>query len=102
MKTFKFIYGDTDYDGPSGNWPNKSVISAEHMFEDEITWPNVLRQFAKFLESTGYENVTDKIRVEDKFGFNEDCGFQTFNDENYDEFDEQFREALDNFDKDAQ
>jgi hypothetical protein len=102
MKTFKFIYEDTEYTGPGDNWPVQSLIEAEHLFSDEVTWPNVLKQFAKFLESTGYDNVVGRIRVEDKYGINGDCGFETYNDEDYDEVDEHIIEALDNEDKDAQ
>ena len=102
MKTFKFIYEDTEYTGPGDNWPVQSIIEAEHLFDDEITWTNVLRQFAKFLESTGYDNVVGRIRVEDKFGIHGDCGFQTYDDEDYDDDDLLLKETLDAFDKDAQ
>jgi hypothetical protein len=84
MKTFKFIYEDTEYEGPGDKWPVQSLITAEHMFEDDTTWPNVLRQFTKFLESTGYDQVTERIRVEDKYGINEDCGFETYDDDEED------------------
>jgi hypothetical protein len=80
MKTFKFIYEDTEYEGDSINWPVRSTITAEHMFEDETTWPNVLRQFTKFLESTGYNQVTERIRIEDQWGMDEDSGFETYSD----------------------
>ena len=67
MKTFKFIYEDTEYEGPSDNWPVQSLIEAEHLFHDETTWPNILRQFAKFLESTGFDNVVGRIRVSPEY-----------------------------------
>jgi hypothetical protein len=47
----------------------------------------VLYQFAKFLESTGYVDVVQKIQVEDRFGFHADCGFKTFG-EQEEEFDD--------------
>jgi hypothetical protein len=78
MKTFKFTYEDIEYDGDSGNWPDQTTIKAKHEFDDTITWVPVLYQFAKFLESTGYIGVVQKIKVEDKYGMNADCGFETF------------------------
>lgn len=78
MKTFKFSYEDIEYIGDSGNWPNKTTVKAKHEFDDACTWVPVLYQFAKFLESTGYVNVSQKIKVEDNFGFHADSGFETF------------------------
>jgi hypothetical protein len=78
MKTFKFTYEDIEYVGDSGNWPDQTTIKAKHEFDDTITWVPVLYQFAKFLESTGYIGVVQKIKVEDKYGMNADCGFETF------------------------
>ena len=78
MKTFKFTYEDIEYVGDSGDWPNKTTIKAKHEFDDAITWVPVLYQFVKFLESTGYVDVVQKIQVEDRFGFHADCGFETF------------------------
>jgi hypothetical protein len=77
MKTFKFTYEDTEYNDTS-LWPAKSKLKAEHQFQDDTTWMTVLYQFAKFLESTGYVGVVQKIQVEDTFGFHADCGFETF------------------------
>lgn len=78
MKTFKFTYEDIEYVGDSGDWPNKTTIKVKHEFDDAGTWVPVLYQFAKFLESTGYVGVVQKIQVEDTFGFHADCGFETF------------------------
>ena len=96
MKTFKFIYEDTEYND-SSLWPSKSKLKAEHQFQDESTWMTVLYQFAKFLEGTGYVGVVDKIRVEDKYGMNYDCGFETFNDDE-DEDEEEIKVGLDESD----
>lgn len=87
MKTFKFTYEDIEYIGDSGSWPNTTTIKAKHEFDDTITWVPVLYQFAKFLESTGYVDVVQKIQVEDRFGFHADCGFKTFG-EQEEEFDD--------------
>ncbi len=38
----------------------------------------MLYQFAKFLESTGYAGVVEKVKVEDKYGFHADSGFETY------------------------
>ena len=94
MKTFKFTYEDIEYTGDSGNWPNKTTVKAEHEFDDVCTWVPVLYQFAKFLESTGYVGVIQKIQVEDNFGFHADCGFETFDkeedtDEDFDDEEEE-------------
>jgi hypothetical protein len=87
MKTFKFTYEDIEYVGDSGNWPDQTTIKAKHEFDDTITWVPVLYQFAKFLESTGYIGVVQKIKVEDKYGMNADCGFETFGREEEVEYD---------------
>ena len=101
MKTFKFIFDDVEYT-ESSSWPVRSNITAFHEFNDETSWPVVLYQFAKFLESSGYVGVTSKIQIEDKYGIHDTCGFTTYNDEDNDELDEEIIEALDNIDKDAQ
>ena len=87
MKTFKFTYEDIEYVGDSGSWPNTTTIKVKHEFDDACTWVPVLYQFAKFLESTGYVDVVQKIQVEDRFGFHADCGFKTFG-EPEEEFDD--------------
>lgn len=84
MKTFKFTYEDTEYNDTS-LWPAKSKLKAEHLFQDDTTWMTVLYQFAKFLEGSGYVGVTEKIRIEDKYGINRDCGFETYGHEEEDE-----------------
>jgi hypothetical protein len=89
MKTFKFTYEDIEYVGDSGDWPNKTTIKVRHEFDDAGTWVPVLYQFAKFLESTGYVGVVQKIQVEDTFGFHADCGFETFG-KKEDEIEEDF------------
>ena len=78
MKTFKFTYEDIEYEYRSGSWPQSSVIKAKHRFDDDITWVPVLYQFAKLLESTGYAGVVEKVKVEDKYGFHADSGFETY------------------------
>jgi hypothetical protein len=78
VKTFKFTYEDIEYEYQSGSWPQSSVIKAKHRFDDDITWVPVLYQFAKFLESTGYAGVVEKVKVEDKYGFHADSGFETY------------------------
>lgn len=92
MKTFKFTYEDIEYVGDSGDWPNKTTIKVRHEFDDAGTWVPVLYQFAKFLESTGYVGVVQKIQVEDTFGFHADCGFETFG-KKEDEIEEDFDDA---------
>ena len=78
MKTFKFFYEDIEYVGDNDNWPHTTTIKTTHEFDDTTTWVPVLYQFAKFLESTGYVGVIDKIQVQDNYGMNIDCGFETF------------------------
>jgi hypothetical protein len=94
MKTFKFTYEDIEYVGDSGDWPNKTTIKVKHEFDDAGTWVPVLYQFAKFLESTGYVGVVQKIQVEDTFGFHADCGFKTFGNKE-DEIEEDFDDTED-------
>jgi len=62
---YRFIY-DSEKGQGFGVCPEASTIKTRHYFEDGITWVPILWQFCKFLESTGYEGVRDRvIKVKD-------------------------------------
>ncbi len=63
MKTFKFIYEDTEYTGPGDNWPVQSLIEAEHLFNDEVTWPNVLKDLLAVDKAGKWRRKTSLLLV---------------------------------------
>jgi hypothetical protein len=70
-KKFKFVY-DSGYEDGMELYPLSSVIKAEHVFEDVSRWQPILHQFCKFLESTGYVGVLDKIVIVDPYAIHYD------------------------------
>jgi hypothetical protein len=64
---FRFIYDSEKGEGFFVN-PEASTIKARHYFEDGITWVPILWQFCKFLESTGYAGVCDRVLIKDPYG----------------------------------
>jgi len=98
---YRFIYDSGKNDG-FGVSPEASTVKARHYFDDGITWMPILWQFAKFLESTGYVGVTDRIVIKDPYGIEADkCLFETIG-PNEIIVDASFNDPLDNEDKDAQ
>jgi hypothetical protein len=70
-KTFKFIY-DSGYEDGMDLYPLSSVIKAAHTFDDGTRWQPILHQFCKFLESTGYVGVLEKIVIVDPYAISYD------------------------------
>jgi hypothetical protein len=70
-KKFKFVY-DSGYEDGMELYPMASTIKAEHMFQDGTRWQPILHQFCKFLESTGYVGVLDKIVIVDPYAIHDD------------------------------
>jgi hypothetical protein len=74
---YRFIY-DSERGEGYGVCPEATTIKARHYFEDGITWVPILWQFCKFLESTGYCGVTDRVLIKDPYGMEADQGlFET-------------------------
>lgn len=94
---YRFIY-DSEVSPDSTDYAEATTVKTRHYFTDGTTWPVILYQFCKFLESTGYEGVREKVVIKDKYGFHKDSGFETIGPEEDDDF---IFEALDNQDKDA-
>jgi hypothetical protein len=46
-------------------FPERTMITAEHQFQMGHTWEQVLWQFCRFLESTGFEGVREKVLIRD-------------------------------------
>jgi hypothetical protein len=66
---FKFTdYECNDTDDDTLPYPVASVIDSTFDFQGGVTWDVILWQFCKFLESTGYEGVRSKIRLNDPLG----------------------------------
>lgn len=66
---FKFTdYDCNDTDDDYSPYPVASSIDSTFDFNTAVTWDIILWQFCKFLESTGYESVREKIRLVDNFG----------------------------------
>ena len=87
-KDQRFVGGGVfESDAPNSLWINYGrVVALEH---DPLIGNHSARSVGR-------------IRVEDKFGIHGDCGFQTYDDEDYDDDDLLLKETLDAFDKDAQ
>lgn len=58
---YRFVY-DSGYDEES-IYGESCTIDTKHYFNEDATWVPILWQFAKFLESTGYSGVTEKIVI---------------------------------------
>ena len=64
---YRFIYDSEKGEG-FGVTPEATTIKTRHYFEDCITWVPILWQFCKFLESTGYVGVCDRVLIKDPYG----------------------------------
>ena len=97
---YRFIYDSEKGEG-YGAFPEATTIRTRHYFEDGITWVPILWQFAKFLESTGYVGVCDRVVIKDPHGIETDKAlFETIGP---DEYIATYQvDPLDNEDKDAQ
>ena len=97
--SYRFIFESQEWgDDDSSPFPSSTVIEASHEVDPTQPWQVILWQFCHFLESTGFEGVRERIKV--KGPRQTDWLFETWDDEVI-EFDD-YTEALDNFDKDAQ
>lgn len=68
-KLYRFVY-DSEYD-PDDVYGESCNIDAKHYFNEESTWVPILWQFCKFLESTGYVGVSDKVIIKENIkGYN--------------------------------
>ena len=99
-KVFRFIYDSEYAENEPTEYPEASTVKTRHYFSDGTTWPVILYQFCKFLESTGYHGVTEKVVIKDPFGFHVDYGFETIGPDQY--IATHAVDPLDNEDKDAQ
>jgi len=98
---YRFIY-DSEFAEGFGQHPEASTVKARHYFEDGITWVPILWQFCKFLESTGYVGVCDRVVIKDPYGIEQDNHlFETIG-PNELIVDMSINDPLDNEDKDAQ
>lgn len=98
---YRFIY-DSEFAEGFGAHPEASTVKARHYFEDGITWVPILWQFCKFLESTGYVGVCDRVVIKDPYGIEQDNHlFETIG-PNELIVDMSINDPLDNEDKDAQ
>ena len=80
---FRFIY-DSEFDpNKPTEYPEAVTVKTRHYFSDGTTWPVVLYQFCKFLESTGYCGVTEKVFVKDPFGVHGECGLGVIGPDQY-------------------
>jgi hypothetical protein len=80
---YRFIYDSEKSEG-HGVCPEATTIKTRHYFEDGITWVPILWQFCKFLESTGYVGVIDRVILKDPYGFEENQGlFETLGPNEY-------------------
>lgn len=63
---FKFE-SSADDDFLSSTFPNHTSITAEHEIDSCATWEVALWQFCKFLETTGFEGVRNRVIVKTCF-----------------------------------
>jgi hypothetical protein len=97
-KVFRFVY-DSEYDdNEPTEYPEATSVKIRHYFSEGTTWPVVLYQFCKFLESTGYVGIVEKVVLRDPFDFHKEAGFETIGS---DQYIATVEEPLDNEDKDA-
>ena len=94
---YRFIY-DSELSPDTTEYPEAVSIKSRYYFTDGTTWPVILYQFCKFLESCGYEGVKEKVVIRDPYDVHGDCGFETIGPK----VDDWVSVALDNEDKDAQ
>jgi hypothetical protein len=82
---FKFTdYECDDTDDDSLPYPVSSAIDASFDFQGGVTWDVILWQFCKFLESTGYEGVRERIRLIDNFGImSQNCLFHCIREDDF-------------------
>jgi hypothetical protein len=89
-KKFKFVY-DSGYEDGMELYPMASTIKAVHVFEDNSRWQPILHQFCRFLESTGYVGVTEKVVIVDPYSLPYDNHlFRTVSALPKDEYEEEF------------
>lgn len=111
-KSYSFSFCESNYEDEDDclPYPVSSDIDARHTFSSGNTWDIILWQFCKFLESTGYCGVTDKIRIVDEYGVMKQnnlfvCIGEKENEWSFDEDEklsvEEYVEALDKHDGDA-
>jgi hypothetical protein len=63
---YRFIYDSSVSE--AGPYPISTSVKVVHHFDESTAWTPILWQFAKFLESTGYVGVCDKIVIKDPKG----------------------------------
>lgn len=73
---YRFIY-DSEMDEGATNFPQCTQIKARHYVNSESTWVPILYQFCKFLETTGYVGVAEKVVIVDDYNFGYDDLFTT-------------------------
>ena len=101
-KTFKFVY-DSGYEDGMELYPMASTIKTSHMFDDGTRWQPILHQFCKFLESTGYVGVLEKVVIVDPYSLPYDNHlFRTVTALPKDEYGEEFGEEEEDEDADEE
>jgi len=62
MHNYRLYYEDDSapIDGIDRHYPSKE-ISYKVSFPEDTTWHNVLQEFARFLDATGYVGVADAV-----------------------------------------
>lgn len=66
IKDFEFVYTQTtddlsDCTFSDVEFPHRTNISHSVSFSEDVRWVAVIKQFAMFLDSTGYVGVADAI-----------------------------------------
>jgi len=98
-KVYRFIYDSEFQEDEPTEYPEASTVKVRHYFADFTAWPKVLYEFCKFLETSGYSGVLERVVIKDPYGMESDGLFETIGPEQYIAT---VHEPLDNEDKDAQ
>lgn len=99
-KVYRFIYDSEFQEGEPTEYPEASTVKVRHYFADFVAWPKILYEFCKFLETSGYSGVMERVVIKDPYGMESDGLFETIGPEQY--IATVKVEPLDNEDKDAQ
>jgi hypothetical protein len=98
-KVYRFIY-DSEFDeNEPTEYAEASTVKTRHYFSDGTTWPVVLYEFCKFLESSGYCGVMERVVIKDPYNMERGGLFETIGPNQY--IETVHEEPLDNEDKDA-
>jgi hypothetical protein len=76
-KVYRFIYDSEFQEDEPTEYPEASTVKVRHYFADFTAWPKVLYEFCKFLETSGYSGVLERVVIKDPYNMESDGLFET-------------------------